>query len=875
MFYACMVMGREDAMPEFAVLQQNAKAMPERLDEIDSTRSSLFDLFISCLPNIATQVALKDAEIIGLIAESLERKHSGSLMQFATDSIKPPIKTQQELIAFKKKVLIGIYIKAWSNYNSSLLYYLNKPFIEVLLSDLGVSSINELSAELVDSSLLALSQYSSFIYNMRLDAFFGPLNEALGVAIQAQINSLRHTFSTKKATIDRTADWQWADVYWADSSKRHVELFQEAMVNDHFFSTINATELNQKEFFQLIEDNAFSNDDVLKLINLVPDTQVRSLLIIYLLSKADYYTHLKGESILDRLSNNKIHLPSRLNSLVHLIDVRVLTVDIIAKLEPEAAVSLLFSVPHFHQLQTNQVKALLKKFPRIEVLRYWVHHFHTAPNSGVLLANILKCVKSSLIDEIKKMDLKSKSMLARQVLNNIALFRSDPAIYDLFAEEEYLNIAIKMFLNGNKHESLIGYINSTLTALMRKQHHFTVDSVHLLIALNAKDEFMSLNDEYKYVQHVMKYCLNAKHALVQVIDHFIKQLKVDDRQHALHLLTAVMDRKDADAEVKDALFSSLLQFPELLDDRLKTFMLEHDAVRFIQYFGHMGSDEEYQRVIDLCQWAITNLDKQKHAQIIEITQTAYAEAVQELSFSTDTNSLSLTFHRLMRCWYYGWQGFFTPNTPIYIAPSKVSISRNDSKIPPYLLALRATCTDKIEDRLLELTKDALKEYSLECMNTIIQVLNLYEYKQNRQQEFEIRKSVDELFCQLVSGATDNQALYTWYMQNQIVINANRHRLVELLFQKNGLQEVKDMLKQSTLPFASLQSLDDELNTSPLPSGEAGAEYELAGKGGGSLGSGNPGFVQTVSLYAHNIMSFFSAKQAPAVSAPHVVNQFVQ
>ena len=128
-----------------------------------------------------------------------------------------------------------------------------------------------------------------------------------------------------------------------NSSPQDFELLKAAMGNTVFLRDINENPKNQLDFLTLLETNKLMPQQILELISITHNEQVRSLLIIHLLSRQEYLASLKEESVLTRLTNAEIHQPSRLNALVHQLDIKILSEAVIDKLPPETAVSMSLS----------------------------------------------------------------------------------------------------------------------------------------------------------------------------------------------------------------------------------------------------------------------------------------------------------------------------------------------------------------------------------------------------------------------------------------------------------------------------------------------------------------------------------------------------
>ena len=295
------------------------------------------------------------------------------------------------------------------------------------------------------------------------------------------------------------SSWSWLERYMKKGSPQNWDLLKAALGNKHYVKTINESEQNQVGFIVTLETNKFTQQQILELIALVKDNQIRSLIIIHFLSQEYYIKRLKGESVLTRLTNDSLHSPSRLNALVHQLDIKTLTETLIDKLMPEAAVSLLCSIPHFHQLKIEQIDALLKKYPHPEVIFYWINHYAIMPNAHYILAHLMKLADSHLITQLNKMESAKKEAILTLMIAHLELFHPVPKILFEQNKESCLNLAIRFYLNGHQDKVYVHYINRLASSLLSQNHQFSLDAIPLLIALNAKQEFNELTQKTAYL----------------------------------------------------------------------------------------------------------------------------------------------------------------------------------------------------------------------------------------------------------------------------------------------------------------------------------------------------------------------------------------
>ncbi|WP_058533040.1 hypothetical protein [Legionella saoudiensis] len=269
-----------------------------------------------------------------------------------------------------------------------------------------------------------------------------------------------------------------------------IDLFKAALGNEAYLAEINSNSGSQLKFINTLEENQFTPLELIELINIMQEPRVRTLLIVRLLGQSDYLANLKGESVLNRIAFKESHTePSRLNAWVHQLDVAILTPELINKLDPEAAVTLLCSVPHFHQLSTVQVQALLYKHLHRELFFYWVRHYAALPNAHYVLAHLMKLIYSEIINAIKDLELSKQELLTSTIIEHLQLFHPLPKkLFLLLNQESHLILAMRLYLNGHYYEAYTSFIKQLTSSLLHANHVFSSEAIELLLALENVSE---------------------------------------------------------------------------------------------------------------------------------------------------------------------------------------------------------------------------------------------------------------------------------------------------------------------------------------------------------------------------------------------------
>ncbi|WP_454786142.1 hypothetical protein [Legionella sp. WA2024007413] len=280
------------------------------------------------------------------------------------------------------------------------------------------------------------------------------------------------------------------------SKIQSFDLFKAAMGNSEYLKEISQDIRSHTQFLTTLEESQLTALDILESIKIVQSLEVKSLLIIHLLSQKEFLSCLRGDSLLNRLTHQDHHVPSRLNMFIHQLDLTILSAQLIEKLEPEAAISLLCSVPHFHQLSKTQIEALIERYPLYErhrVLTYWLNHFSSMPNAQYVLAHLMHIAGPNVIDELCKMESNQKEAIIINIIEHLGLFNKIPLKFLEHANKEsHLILAMRLYLNGHYNKAYASYINQLTKILLDKNHSFSLEAIELLFYLNDKLAFKEL-----------------------------------------------------------------------------------------------------------------------------------------------------------------------------------------------------------------------------------------------------------------------------------------------------------------------------------------------------------------------------------------------
>ncbi|TAL63876.1 MAG: hypothetical protein EPN84_04395 [Legionella sp.] len=625
------------------------------------------------------------------------------------------------------------------------------------------------------------------------------------------------------------------------------ELIKTELQNPQEIDNIKNSPLTQSNFIHRLSKEKVTYQQTLELIPMVQNVQVRSLLIIYLLSQKNYLSQLEGTSFLTQLRSSDPHQPTRLNAWVRQINIKVLTPELITKLDPEAAISILFSVPQFAQLTEEQVSHLIERHPQAEVLTYWVKHFATMPNAHHLLGHFHTLGAEALHRALSQLPKLKKEIVLTKMVEHLDLFRTLPKLLFGGDEEERLILAIKIFNHRPVEKNYSFYINQLLEGLLSKSHTFSPQALEALLSLQGNPKFSKVNAQLEgpinqHIRHQAKMgnvdlfydaktfvrsraCASIslthidndgpfpEHAIItslrqhskipNALDYFLfhfenghsnsfvnlTQLLTEflhcyahdhqqPRQFVTHL-TIMMLRKDLDPVLRQHIWFSLLLYPQFFEPQFCYQLFKFNAADTIKTYGKKGGLENLKWVITLCNGALAKANTEQDADMIAIAQTALQEAECELSV-LEGGFFTQFFGRFKRCWYYGWNGFFEPNPPVYVTSVHDDPRQSTTN---YLPSQRPLAT---------LLAEIPEEFDLQAYQEIIRGLETYTYEINTD-ELAIRKRLHELYLKWLFPQANNGQIENYLKGNTNIFLTNLMRLIELHIGNGELAHAKVLL----------------------------------------------------------------------------------
>lgn len=376
------------------------------------------------------------------------------------------------------------------------------------------------------------------------------------------------------------------------------------------------------------------------------------------------------------------------------------------------------------------------------------------------------------------------------------------------------------------------------------------------------------NKSIKWFEYFLMYyqgdIKTIKTIVQDYLSHHVALQKSPNRDQAIHHMSFLLTRNELNPKVKEALFSSFLRNPELLDDFVSSRLLLYNVIEAVQHFGLQGGINNYQTVINLCSSALKKLNHEQHQELIKIALQAQDEAALELKFSQQKGFFSWLFQYVLRCWIYGWKGFFSPRSPSYVLPLSSLPKDTQQLSDPYELHLKDEPPQDLLALALEMVSKSLTQ---EKLTLLVNALSLYTLKNGHKDEFATRLKVHNLFFQLINEHEKNKTAYLWLMKNKAPFLHSQSRLLELYIQQCPVAEVISFIKQMDLHSDNLKRINEEFNC-PVPEQKEQSSEQSAT----TVELSSTDLMKNVGSYVSNWMShlsgsLFTLKKTPNAEDP--------
>lgn len=710
-----------------------------------------------------------------------------------------------------------------------------------------------------------------------------------------------------RSAIMQLGPWSWWENYMKRQVQRNFELLKSAMTAQEYLDSISRDKETQFEFLMVLDEQRITYRHTLELLETVEHHKARSLLIVYLLSQEDYLTRLEGQPFqkqFDPHLDRAYYQPSRLNALIQQLDLSTLTENTLHHFTPEAAVSVLCSVQHFHLFTQDQVKTLVNLCPNLEqFLEYWTKHYLPMPNSYVLLAHFFNVLGPTAEQKFAAEAARNYAPV-RMIIEHLELFTQIPSVLlERENAEANLQLAINVFLRKPNYEVYVAYITELITMMFdqkssKNNRHFAIPSMQSLLLLNGHPQFAevmkrasaSINPrlaahartgnleffyrenqlEHQAMTQTIPYMDSETHPFINTLKNHKKTVSAFDYYlihytantdelkrllndfltytaaqalidyRSLHHLVLLL-KEAIDPAVKTAIFRSVLAYPQLFDGLISSCLLRFDAKSALHHFGMQGTIKGYQQTITLCALALPLMDN--NPVVKDAIIKARTEAQFELDLPPTNGYFSSVYIFVQRCWMSGWAGFFFPNTPSYVLAKE-----NTQHVVPISTPVSTYKKSKSLDEVLD-EIDALS--NIKEFDPLIKAMHSYSPINDPMNEWDTRYSIHQLFQQLNQRSLHDAMLELWLREKRWVFITNYKHLFELSFIHKPLAETRALVALACQHLDYFHPLQKELNQSlpqflqpsaPVQSLEENQKFITVSKVGKQIAGGIYGFI---------------------------------
>lgn len=275
------------------------------------------------------------------------------------------------------------------------------------------------------------------------------------------------------------------------------------------------------------------------------------------------------------------------------------------------------------------------------------------------------------------------------------------------------------------------------------------------------------------------------------LNYFAQNKLNDHTSISIYHTVLLMIRPDIKLSIKQAIYDALLQVPELYDEHIGSSLLLFNAEQTIKHFGMQGGEENYKLVLNLCNWALRKLEPNIHKEIINSALIAQREAQLELDFTTTKGFFSRLWLQLKRCWAYDWTGFFTPKSPVYVAPAHTLNPKHQNSTDEQNSLLKFSNPEKNLPRLIAALE---QHYTLKQLDELMNTMSKYSFKAIPE-TLNIRQKINHIFHELLLISKQNQVIGTWLLKNQRLFLLNRFHVLELMLTQGSSEQLNILIKE--------------------------------------------------------------------------------
>lgn len=160
-----------------------------------------------------------------------------------------------------------------------------------------------------------------------------------------------------------------------------------------------------------------------------------------------------------------------------------------------------------------------------------------------------------------------------------------------------------------------------------------------------------------------------------------------------------------------------------------------------------------------------------------------------------------------RCWISGWTGFFSPNLPVYVAPSFIQNNQDATELSTNAGNINVT-TEDLATKLSDLLNSIKQQCTVQKLDELIPLSNQLAIKHPPAEELNLRSKIDNQFHELLIDTETTNDIVSWLVQNQHVFMKNRFFLLTLGMRQGSHLDLNSLIEQINQDSDYLQENQD-------------------------------------------------------------------
>lgn len=320
---------------------------------------------------------------------------------------------------------------------------------------------------------------------------------------------------------------------------------------------------------------------------------------------------------------------------------------------------------------------------------------------------------------------------------------------------------------------------------------------HLLTARSAEEESLDnplmaklpkAFDNISAINYFLVHYRGDESQLTHFLQDYFHALQQSMSTNNSLLVTSwLMNQNGMQASVQRTIFNQLLNYPALLRDGIAAEALRYDADTLLKHFGQT---KQYAALTAIASSAIDILEEES------IAKNMAARAIEEANFERSLRDITGFFARwriwYRRCGFYGWQGFFRPRPPQFVArfDHRLQAEPADS---PTLMRQTLGHTPQAQPTLANMLEHLTEQSSLADLSLWHKALLIYESQEHqKEEEYDIRPQVDKLYERILQRV-DDQEVQHWLQNHHEALVENRRKLLALYCEDNHQEALNKLL----------------------------------------------------------------------------------